>query len=540
MPVGRLRAEFTAGYQTATGSAAAQRVERMQEITALRRETVEATKMNASTTPLLNHADTRRILFKLWWAYYDNSVYKSIDEGGYRKLINDRLGSAKVGGLAGLYNPVERASDAYQYVFDGRFGDEIKIDDKQDDGETPVNKKILDPIKKIWKWSNMTDEAEMLCRYTPVLGSCGIRVVMENSTDTAAKRVYLSVEHPNLIRDVEVDSRGNITQLILEYDKLEGSMRDGETVQEWHSYVEYMSREVFWIQKDDQWWNFQTEEFVDTQEEAEVKNLAGFVPYVIVRHRNVGSVFGVPCFYGQDEKIDHINALATHLAQQVHKHVTATWLLEAGGPKPDFITLGDMNIIYVQRELGQTSAAKMEALVANLNIEQAGGLLDRLQGELGNSMPELKATDGEFLSHQSGGTVAQLRTPAEQRILKGRAAIEDAVVKAQKMALSLGVIYNLWDLGTGKGSRAAADAAFSQGKLDHRFNKRPAFPLTVDDKLSMAKADQAKAAAENPNTPSVKGGDNKNQPSSKGSTAGSVGKVGQVGSASANSSTSGG
>jgi len=510
-----------------SGSPQAARIARMQDILTLRRETPEVTKMNAEAAPLLNHADTRRILYRLWWAYYDNQIYKSINEGGYRQFINDRLGSAKVGGLAGLYNPVERTADVYQYVFDGHFGTDIKINQKLDDDKTPVNPKILDPIEQIWKWSNIDSEIELLDRYTPVLGSSGLRVVFENAPAVENRRVYLSVEHPNLIRDVEIDGRGNITQIVLEYDKLEGSMRDDEP-QEWHSYVEYMSKDVFWFQRDGSWWNFATQQEVETQAEAEVKNLAGFVPYVIVRHRNYGGVFGVPCFYGQEEKIDHINALATHLAQQVHKHVTATWLLEAGGPKPDFIQLGDMNVVYVQRELGQSSAAKMEALVANLNLEQAGSLLDRLQEQLANSMPELKATDGEFLSHQSGDTVANLRTPAEQRILKGRALYEDAMIRAQKMALSMGIIYNMWDVGTGTGSRSAADDAFDSGKLDHRFNKRVAFPLTVNDKLALAKADAAKQG----NKSVMKGGNNVVQPGASSANVQPVGNAGQVGTAS--------
>jgi len=186
-------------------------------------------------------------------------------------------------------------------------------------------------------------------------------------------------------------------------------------------------------------------------------------------------------------------------------------LLEAGGPRPDFIKLGDMNIVYVQRELGQTSAAKMEALVADLNIEQAGGLVDRLQEQLSNSMPELKASDGEFLSHQSGDTVANLRTPAEQRVLKGRSMYEDGLIRAQKMALSLGVIYDMWDVGTGMGSRASADEAFVAGKLDHKFNERQAFPLTTNDVLALAKA----KATEEGSKAELKGGNNIVQPSSK-------------------------
>jgi hypothetical protein len=67
----------------------------------------------------------------------------------------------------------------------------------------------------------------------------------------------------------------------------------------------------------------------------------------------------------------------------------------------------------------------------------------------------------------------------------------------------------VWDLGNGKGTRAKADEAYNSGLEDHRFKERPAMPLTTDDKLTVAKAHQAQAAAENPGTPGVQGGNNK-------------------------------
>jgi hypothetical protein len=120
----------------------------------------------------------------------------------------------------------------------------------------------------------------------------------------------------------------------------------------------------------------------------------------------------------------------------------------------------------------------------------------------------MKATDGQFLSHQSGGTVAQLRLPAEQRILGARTNIEADFIKAQQIALSLGILHGLWDLGTGMGTRAAADRAYEQGLEDHRFNKRSALPLTVDDVLQVSKARALDAGNNAPN----KGGNNTNLP----------------------------
>jgi hypothetical protein len=92
--------------------------------------------------------------------------------------------------------------------------------------------------------------------------------------------------------------------------------------------------------------------------------------------------------------------------------------------------------------------------------------------------------------------------------LGARTNIEAGLVKAQQIALSLGVLHDMWDLGKGTGSRKAADETYKAGLENHKFNKRPALPLTVTDKLEVAKTNQANAAAANPAVAGVKGGNN--------------------------------
>lgn len=457
--------------------------------------------------PLLDEAESRRLLYKLWWAYFDNSIYNNTENGGYKDLVNTWLGDAKVGNLSPLFNPVERAVRAYEYVFDGGFGDEIQIDRKINKERT-VNNAIVEPINQIWKWSNINAWKNELLIKTAALGTCGLRIHYVN--DDNGKRIFLLPEHPSRIKFVERDERDNITQIVLEYEQMEGEFLDdtGENPRLLHRYVEYMSRDKFWMTRDGQWWNYIDQKEVDTKEEATVKNILGIVPYVLVTQSKIGADFGVPCFYGHERQIDQINALTAHINQQIRRHVTATWLIEGGGPAPEKIIMGDQVIWYVQREAGTSSQVSAKDLVSNLNLESAISQQSKLIDELTNAIPEMKATDGQFLSHQSGGTVAQLRLPAEQRILGARTNIESAFVKAQQIALSLGILHNMWDLGNGMGTREIADAAYAEGLEDHRFNKRPALPLTVDDVLTQAKAKQAVAAADNPAVTGVQGGDN--------------------------------
>ncbi len=449
--------------------------------------------------PELDNLDTRRFLYKLWWSYYVNKTYQSIDNGGFRDYINQLLGDSRTGNLSSFFNPVERAVRAYEYVFDGAFGTEIKVEG---------SKEVTDAIGNMWKWSNIDGwKNEMLIRCAS-LGTVGLRVSYSTDGTSSGKRIYLTQEHPSIIREVEEDTRGNLRQIVLEYEREEGEFLETTNPRQLHHYVEYMSTDKFWMVRDGQWWNFQTKQAVKTKEEATIQNVIGVVPYVLVRQSLIGSSFGVPCFYGKDTAIDNLNALATYIVTQIRRHITATWLITGGGPAPTQIPMGDEYILYVQTEPGVSNPTTAKALVTPLNIGAAIQQQDKLQAEITNALPELKATDGEFLSHQSGDTVAQLRLPAEQRILNARNNIESAFVKAQKIGLSLGVFYGMWDLGTGKGL-AASEQAFLSGAEEHKFNARPALPLTVSDKLVLAKADQAEAAAHSSgNVPAPIGGNN--------------------------------
>lgn len=471
--------------------------------------------INTPEVPTLATYESRQIMFKLWWAYFDNHIYEPQEWGGYRNIITDLLGESAVGGLTSFFNPVERAVRAYEYVFDGKFGEDIVLDDKVDNGDS-INAVTKQAVTDIWNWSNINGWKDKFLIKAAALGTYNLRIVFRN--DDNGKRVLLLPEHPSIVRYVERDERGNITQLVLEYEKVEGEFfGEDDNQRQKHKYIEYMSREKFWMVKDGEWWNYTLNNgeggFVDSREEATVPNKLGIVPYVFAMLVDIGGDFGVPCFYGRERQIDHLNALAAHINYQIHKHVVPTWLIEAGGPAPEPIIMGDQRIWYVRKDNTISSQVSVKDLVSKMDLSTAIAQQTKLQEELTNSMPELKATDGQFLSHQSGGTVAQLRIPAEQRILVARTNLESALIKAQKIAISLGILNGMWNVGTGTSSRKAADEAFAKGLEDHRFAKRPALPLTTDDKLTLAKADQAKAAAENPNTPGVKGGDNTAIPS---------------------------
>jgi hypothetical protein len=131
-----------------------------------------------------------------------------------------------------------------------------------------------------------------------------------------------------------------------------------------------------------------------------------------------------------------------------------------------------MKVLYVDlRNAAQVPMAK--ALVADLNLADSISQAKMTQTWIEDMLPELKASQGAFLSGQSGETIAELRKPAEDRLSLARNNYEDALSRADKIALSYGILLELWNLGTGMGSREAADKAYQSGLEDHTFNDRP-------------------------------------------------------------------
>lgn len=404
----------------------------------------------------------RHLSYDLWDSYYSNTIYERAADGGQREYINSDLGNASAADLAGLYNPIKAAVDLYLHVFQGAFGDEIKAE--------TGNSALLPALNQIWQWSNLTIEKQPLCRLAATHGTVGLRIVARNDDDPKKRRVYIKPEHPKTIRDVELDDRGNVEAIQLEYDRRFGLAEDAQTVR----IRETMTKEEFRIERV---LNGSTAPFSLETRSADGRsrypNELGVVPYVLLRHEHNGETWGRNAFYQARGPIDRLNALMSHIDVQIHKHVRAKWLVAAAGAAPTEFDFSDLTIVYVDTRNSGSGAPMAQPLIANLDLTGAIMQAKMQQEAIEDNLPELKATQGRFLAGQSGETIAELRKPAEEKLSLARGNYEDALARADQIAVSWGVLLDLWNVGTGQGTRDAADRAFNEGYEDHKFNKRP-------------------------------------------------------------------
>ncbi len=413
----------------------------------------------------------RQDSYLLWDAYYNNTVYDALTDGGQRESINIALGNASAADLTGLYNPVANVVDLYLHVFAGAFGDEITIEPRGNGGA-----KLMAAVDDIWRWSNLTIEKQPLCRLAATHGNVGLRIVARNDDDKGKRRVYIKPEHPRVIKDLRMDDRGNIEQVLLEYDIEAGGLaEEAKTI----CIRELMTKETIstWRVEGAREIPYDMAAKIDNGPQSVKENVLGVVPYVLLRHEHNGEKWGRNAFYKARNPIDRLNALMTHIDVQIHRHVKVKWLIAASGAAPVEIDLTDMTVAYVDLR-DNSPPPMMQPMVANLNLSDSTNQ-SRLQLEvIEDLLPELKATQGRYLSGQSGETVVELRKPAEDKLSTARDNYEDALIRAQQIAVSWGILLELWDVGTGMGSKEAADNAYHQGYEDMRFNKRPLLPST--------------------------------------------------------------
>lgn len=423
--------------------------------------------------------EERRQFYDAMWGYYTNDVFFPQCDGGMREVLNNSLGGAAAADLSGIYNPVQRIVDCYENVFRGELGKEIRLaktlmNDREVNVRILGTKDSIGPVEQIWTASKFSTKKSLLTKYGACFGTVGVRVVANSST----QKVSLQIEHPGRIKDVELDEFGVVQQVMLEYDRMEGDL--GEDRQQFR-IKELLTKDRFYAWREEQPWNL-IDEVVDVNGSG-VPNELGFVPYVLIKHSESGEDFGISAYHSSVPIINMVNALATHIQIQVHRHVKAKWFIAAGGAAPEVVDLSDLTVAYVQQTEG-SARPMIEPLVAKLSLKDAVELLSFYVQELNDRQPELKAIDGKFLAQQSGDSISQLREPAEQKLLATRTVYEAGLVHAFKMAMVWGQHMGIWDIGVQVSDPLSADEAMNSQELDFAFEARPGLPITATDALN--------------------------------------------------------
>ncbi len=410
----------------------------------------------------------RRLRYSLLWAQYENTSYRAVHH--WAASLKHQYGLYRY--ARNLYSPAFRLGEFYRtHVFGGQLSG-----DAGPDGAIPIivaeNERLRPAIAELWRWSNWAVNKDVLALWGAVLGDVAIQI----TDDVTRGRVYLSVLHPGLIKDVELDPFSNVKSYTIEevrpdptgknrtvtYTETVG--RDGDLV----TYETYLNGQPHaWSENTDR-----TGEPVSSWAEG-----YGFIPLTLIRHNDVGAgQWGWSELHPARSKMQEVDDLASNLSDQIRKYLDPVWLMK--GMKATGITVSGAAATTDRPEPGReeiqamwttSTDADAQAMVADLNLEQALAHLAGILKELEKDYPELDSDISTSSGDASGRALRVARQRAANKVLQRRSNYDSALVRAQQMALSIGGFRGY------KGYEGFNLDSYQRGDLDHEIGNRPVF-----------------------------------------------------------------
>ena len=424
----------------------------------------------------------RQMRYALYWALLENTAYRHIHTWARSLKVNYGLYEF----TRGVYNPTARIADAWQTFLMGGALDPQAGDGKDTPSALPIliqgaQSEMTSPLRgalaTLWRDSNWQIKKDVLTLRGCVFGDIGLRVM----DDTKRGKIYLSIVHPGIIQDIALDPFGNVKGYTIAEMRQDPRATQTRDV----TYREECARDgdevVYRTFLDDQpyAWN--------AEQGAEWREPYGFVPFVLIRHNDLGGTWGWSEIHSAVAKFFEVDDLASKLDDQVRKTVDAKWLFTGvPNPKDGVITTRGKTSSTSADEDTQRQAkreqedayfvpdpnAKAQALVAPLQIADALAVVKEILAELERDYPELQHDIWAAGGDTSGAALSVARQRVETRVLKRRPNYDDALVRAHQMAIAIGG-YRRYD-----GYRGFDLDSYGAGRLDHSIGARPVFQPT--------------------------------------------------------------
>jgi hypothetical protein len=421
--------------------------------------------------------DARKVRYEIYWAFYEGSAYRNL----HKWATSYRVQFGLYRYIRNIYNPAYRIGDFWRsHLWGGQLDPEAG-DGKSVPSALPIitkNDKLRPAISQIWRWSNWQIKKDVTCLWGSVMGDAGLRII----DDTAKGKVYLALTHPGTIKDVTLDIWGNIKGYTLEEQRTdpdkpnnmatytESATRDGDQV----IYKTFRNNTLYsWDGVNSSW-----------------SVPYGFIPMVLIKHNDVGLDWGWSELHPIQGKFREADDLASKLSDQIRKMVDAPWFFSGvNRPSDEKKTTGQTRSITNNPEPGREeipavygpAGSDAKPMVANLDIAAAADYIDSILKEIERDYPELNSDIHNVQGDISGRALRINRQPAEVKVLQRRAPYDDALVRAQQMALTIAGYRKL------EGFQGFDLGSFDAGALDHTIGERPIFAKDPLDDLEIDK-----------------------------------------------------
>jgi len=355
--------------------------------------------------------------YLLYRSYYDNTAYANINRSAAAHIAQERL----FVGTRGIYNPVSRSVNLFSgYIYGGQI-DYTTLRS----GAIPLqfdNDALLEPLKWVLMWSRFGEQRYAYAQHVVNYGDAFLKVV----DDTEREKVRLEALNPTWVKSVTWSPVGDVKAITIEYERTDDP---DDPKSRAYVYREVITKDTFSTFKDEKPHAY-TEDGL-----TEWANPYGFVPVVHAAFAPSGVNFwGVNSYHSSVGKVDAINSLASLLNTQVAKTVNPILKGVNTAGKDIKITQDDRNSVPV---INLPSGTDLIPLETKLSLGDARLQLQDMLIEIERDMPELAL---QRIRERGALTAPGVRagySDAIQRIEMAAGAIDDGLVRALQMALSI-------------------------------------------------------------------------------------------------------
>lgn len=398
----------------------------------------------------------RRARYDLLWALFGNTAYDTTHSwSGTYKNAYDLYPNIRA-----LYNPSARIATFYEmYLLGGSLSTE------EGQGALPLegaSDELREAIGRLWRDSNWAANKDVLSLWGAVLGDAAVEVVPDYRTG----KMHLRLMHPSHLEAVEVDDYGHVkgfTETRLRDDPNGGDRQ-----------VTYMRR----VSRDGD--TIVTETYRDGAPFAWPENVSpegeamaaweepfGFVPLVLIQHRNVGSDWGWSELQPSLSKFREVDEQASLISDAVRKQQNPALFAPGASPIDPITFVHERNstpILY-----HPSPNQRLDKIDISLSLSDAIAHLSGLLGRLEGDYPELEFEKVRLSGTVSGVALEIAQGPAATKIRQRRVGYDAALVRAHQMAVAIG-----GELGW-SGYDKFGLASYDAGELDHEISERPVF-----------------------------------------------------------------
>jgi hypothetical protein len=440
--------------------------------------------------------------YETFWAHYNNNIYREIHR--WSELYKDTYNLYNF--TRSIFSPAHRSIEFWANHILGGSLDPLAGDGVTRPSALPIvteNEAIRAPIAQVWRDSNWQAKKEVWSRFGAVMGDSAVMVV----DDPIKQKVQFKVVDPRTLRDAVPDNFGNVVRYIIEEQRPDPESRTVTGFPVYAVYTEACER----VGESIRYATFRNGLPYDWRAYDEGDPNAGlitewtedygFVPLVVVPHKDIGLQWGESELQPTLSKLHEVDDLASKLNDWIRVTVDCPWLFTGVVPPGTSVSLAcpAVNELMVgndeERPKGRERIpvlysndkdTKAHPLIAPLNVAAVSAHIAAILAAIEAEHPELVADD---VGPQSSGEARKVaREKVEAVVVQRRSGYDDAMVRANQMAISIGAIKGY------PGFEGFTSESYARGEIDHSIGSRPVFSVDTGAKIaeSLARAQVVK------------------------------------------------